>query len=55
MGTGYADIDNPLFYKENSMMMLGSGKDMSEKLRNYVDAHYKNWYHSNMLIDKYLC
>ena len=41
MGTGYADIDNPLFYKENSMMMLGGGKDMSEKLRNFVDGHYK--------------
>ena len=40
MGTGYADIDNPLFLKENSMMLLGGGKDMMEKLRNGVDTHY---------------
>ena len=40
MGTGYADIDNPLFFKENSMMLLGGGKDMMEKLRNGVDTHY---------------
>lgn len=36
MGTGYADIDNPLFFKENAMMLLGGGKDVCEKLRNYV-------------------
>lgn len=41
MGTGYADIDNPLFFKENAMMLLGSGKDIAEKLRTYIDAHYK--------------
>ncbi len=28
MGTGYADIDNPLFFKENAMMLLGGGKDI---------------------------
>lgn len=42
MGTGYADIDNPLFYKENTSMLLGGGKDICEKLRNFVDAHYKH-------------
>jgi NAD/NADP transhydrogenase beta subunit len=36
MGTGYADIDNPLFFKENTMMLLGGGKDVCEKLRTYV-------------------
>lgn len=41
MGTGYADIDNPLFFKENTMMLLGGGKDMCEKVRNHVDAHYQ--------------
>lgn len=41
MGTGYADIDNPLFFKENTMMLLGGGKDVSEKLRSHVDAYYK--------------
>jgi len=41
MGTGYADIDNPLFFKENTAMLLGGGKDICEKLRNHVDSHYK--------------
>lgn len=41
MGTGYADIDNPLFFKENTMMLLGGGKDVSEKVRNHVESHYK--------------
>lgn len=43
MGTGYADIDNPLFFKENTMMLLGGGKDVSEKVRNHVEGHYKKW------------
>lgn len=29
MGTGYADIDNPLFYKPNSSMLLGGAKDVA--------------------------
>lgn len=41
MGTGYADIDNPLFFKENTMMLLGGGKDVCEKLRHHVENHYK--------------
>lgn len=42
MGTGYADIDNPLFFKENSMMLLGGGKDVAEKVRSQVEQHYKD-------------
>ena len=42
MGTGYADIDNPLFFKENSMMLLGGGKDVAEKVRSQVEQHYKS-------------
>lgn len=42
MGTGYADIDNPLFFKENTAMLLGGGKDICDKLRSFVDNHYKN-------------
>ena len=41
MGTGYADIDNPLFFKPNSSMLLGGAKDVCEKLRNNLDAHFK--------------
>ena len=36
MGTGYADIDNPLFFKENSQMLLGGGKEIAEKVRSAV-------------------
>jgi NAD(P) transhydrogenase len=40
MGSGYADIDNPLFYKPNTSMLLGDAKDVSEKLRGYLEKHY---------------
>lgn len=40
MGTGYADIDNPLFFKENTSMLLGGGKDICDKLKNFVHNHY---------------
>ncbi len=43
MGTGYADIDNPLFFKPNTMMLLGGGKDICDKLKNYVFNHYNKW------------
>lgn len=41
MGTGYADIENPLFFKENSSMLLGSAKDVCDNVRSLVEAHYK--------------
>lgn len=41
MGTGYADIDNPLFFKPNSMMLLGNAKDVCERLRNNLETHLK--------------
>lgn len=42
MGVGYADIDNPLFYKPNTMMLLGDAKDACEKLRGYLEKYYQN-------------
>lgn len=42
MGTGYADIDNPLFYKPNSLMLLGSAKDVCDKIKSNLDHHFKN-------------
>lgn len=41
MGVGYADIDNPLFYKPNSLMLLGDAKDVTEKLRGYCENYYQ--------------
>jgi NAD/NADP transhydrogenase beta subunit len=41
MGTGYADIDNPLFYKPNTMMLLGNAKSTLEDIRKYLEEHYK--------------
>lgn len=41
MGTGYADIDNPLFYKDNSLMLLGSAKSVLETIRSNLEAHFK--------------
>jgi NAD/NADP transhydrogenase beta subunit len=41
MGTGYADIDNPLFYKENTEMLLGSARESCERiLANLVKRDY---------------
>lgn len=37
MGTGYADIENPLFFKQNTSMLLGSAKDACENVRSIVE------------------
>ncbi|KAL0477802.1 proton-translocating NAD(P)+ transhydrogenase [Acrasis kona] len=40
MGSGYADIDNPVFYKENTFMLLGDAKKTCDELKNKVSASY---------------
>jgi len=40
MGTGYADVDNPVFYKENTSMLLGDAKSTCDVLLNKITEHY---------------
>jgi NAD/NADP transhydrogenase beta subunit len=42
MGTGYADIENPLFFKPNTSMLLGDAKTVCDNLRSYFEKHYEN-------------
>lgn len=39
MGTGYADVDNPLFFKENNSMLFGSANASVEKLNGYIEQN----------------
>merc|ERR1719238_1804324 len=36
MGGGYADLDNPVFYKENTEMLLGDAKKTADSLASKV-------------------
>ena len=42
LATGYADIDNPLFFKPNTLMLLGNAKETCEQLRNHVQKHFSD-------------
>jgi NAD(P) transhydrogenase len=41
MATGYAGVQNPLFFKENNYMLFGNAKGVCEQLRDGVKAHWK--------------
>ncbi|CAD6197194.1 unnamed protein product [Caenorhabditis auriculariae] len=38
LGTGYAAVDNPVFFNENTSMLLGDAKKMCDKLLEHVKA-----------------
>eukprot|EP01090_Pellita_catalonica_P010665 TRINITY_DN2209_c0_g1_i1.p1 TRINITY_DN2209_c0_g1~~TRINITY_DN2209_c0_g1_i1.p1 ORF type:complete len:1092 (+),score=255.65 TRINITY_DN2209_c0_g1_i1:21-3296(+) len=40
LGVGYAAVDNPLFYKENTNMLLGDAKDTCAALLSSVKTKY---------------
>eukprot|EP00051_Salpingoeca_urceolata_P024271 m.424237 g.424237 ORF g.424237 m.424237 type:complete len:1095 (-) comp20212_c1_seq19:85-3369(-) len=40
MGVGYADVDNPVFYKPNTAMLLGDAKSSCDALKNGLEAAY---------------
>lgn len=40
LATGYANVDNPVFFKPNTDMLLGDAKATLETLLSEVKAHY---------------
>lgn len=41
MGVGYAAVDNPVFYKPNTGMLLGDAKKMCDALLEGIKRHYE--------------
>jgi NAD(P) transhydrogenase subunit beta len=37
LGSGYAGIENPLFFRDNTMMLLGDAKKMTEQIVKAID------------------
>ena len=40
LGVGYAAVDNPVFYKNNTSMLLGDAKKTCDTLLEKTRAHY---------------
>ena len=41
LGVGYAAVDNPIFFKENTNMLLGDAKKTCDALLAGIKAHYE--------------
>merc|ERR1712158_118691 len=41
LGVGYAAVDNPIFFNQNTSMLLGDAKKSCDGLVNKVKEHYK--------------
>ena len=42
LGVGYAAVDNPIFFKENTNMLLGDAKKTCDTLLSKTRAHYES-------------
>ena len=40
LGVGYADVDNPVFFKPNTAMLLGDAKNVCDALKNSLESYY---------------
>lgn len=40
MGSGYADLDNPVFFKPNTLMLLGDAKKTTDALASNLKTHF---------------
>ena len=40
LAAGYADVENPVFFNENTDMLLGNAKETCEDLKVKIKAHF---------------
>lgn len=40
LGVGYAAVDNPIFYKQNTSMLLGDAKKTCDALLSKIKENY---------------